>query len=99
MIDNDIPKYRKKKSSSTSKSSRKSKHKHIYKECLVIENDRPHLATVCEICGKVGRLLTHETRRNDDGTYTVIEYDETYERHKDLEKYHIDDIFSKYIDI
>ena len=42
MIDNEIPKHRKKKQSSTSKSSTKSKHKHEYKEVLLIHNDRPH---------------------------------------------------------
>ena len=49
MIDNEIPKHRKKKQSSTSKSSTKSKHKHEYKEVLLIHNDKPHLATVCKI--------------------------------------------------
>ena len=56
MIDNEIPKHRKKKQSSTSKSSTKSKHKHEYKEVLLIHNDRPHWATVCKICGKIGDL-------------------------------------------
>lgn len=55
-LDNEIPKHRKKKQSSTSKSSIKSKHKHEYKEVLLIHNDRPHWATVCKICGKIGDL-------------------------------------------
>ena len=85
MIDNEIPKHRKKKQSSTSKSSTKSNHKHEYKEVLLIHNDRPHWATVCKICGKIGDLHFCET--------------EVFEKYKDLEKYYIDDIWQKYVPI
>ena len=85
MIENDIPKHRKKKQSSTSKSGKKSKHKHEYKEVVLIHNDKPHWATVCKNCGKIGDLHFFET--------------EAFEKYKDLEKYYIDDIWQKYVPI
>ena len=84
-LNNEIPKHRKKKQSSTSKSSTKSKHKHEYKEVLLIHNARPHLATVCKICGKIGDLHFFE--------------DEVFEKYKDLENIVIEDIWQKYVQI
>ena len=58
MMDNfndEIPKYRKKKSS-VSSASKKSKHKHIYKDCLLIMENGPHKAQYCTICGKIGNI-------------------------------------------
>ena len=85
MIENEIPKHRKKKQSSTSKSSTKSKHKHEYKEVLLIHNNKPHWATVCKICGKIGDLHLFET--------------EVFEKYKDLENIVIEDIWQKYVPI
>lgn len=99
MIDNEIPKYRKKKQSSTSKSSTKSKHKHEYKEVLLIHNDRPHLATACKICGKIGDLHFFETEKREDRLYKQFDSDEVFEKYKDLEKIIIGDIWQKYVPI
>ena len=99
MIDNEIPKQRKKKQSSTSKSSIKSKHKHEYKEVLLIHNDRPHWATVCKICGKICDLHFFEAEKREDGLYRQLDSDEVYENYKDLEKIVIDDIWQKYVPI
>lgn len=96
MIDNEIPKHRKKKPSSTSKSSTKSKHKHEYKSCLLICDNRPHYATICKICGKIGDIHSMETKRMEDGRYRVMHVDEVYEKYKDLEKIEIEDIWQKY---
>ena len=85
MIDSEIPKHRKKKQSSTSKSGKKSKHKHEYKEVVLIHNDKPHWATVCKICGKIGDLHFFE--------------DEVFEKYKDLEKIEIESVFQKYVPI
>ena len=93
MIENEIPKHRKKKQSSTSKSSTKSKHKHEYKEVLLIHNDRPHWATVCKICGKIDDLHFFESERTEEGA------DEVFEKYNDLEKIVIDDIWQKYVPI
>lgn len=99
MIDNEIPKHRKKKHSSTSKSSTKSKHKHEYKEVLIIHNDKPHWATVCRICGKINDLHFFEGEKTDDGYYRSLDTDEVFEKYKDLEKYYIEDIWQKYVPI
>ena len=68
-IDNDIPKYRKKKKSSTSKSLEKSNHKHEYTEKCIIKYPTLHLkringkefclcaTTYCKYCGKIGDSL------------------------------------------
>ena len=99
MIENEIPKHRKKKQSSTSKSSTKSKHKHEYKEVLLIHNDRPHWATVCKICGKIGDLHFFETEPYRDGMWRQLDYYEVFEKYKDLENIVIDDIWQKYVPI
>lgn len=99
MIENEIPKHRKKKQSSTSKSSTKSKHKHEYKEVLLIHNDRPHRATVCKICGKISDLHFFEAEKREDGLYRQLDYDEVFEKYKGLEKIIIDDIWQKYVSI
>ena len=98
MIDNEIPKHRKKKQSSISKSGTKSKHKHEYKEVLLIHNDRPHWATVCKICGKIGDLHFFETEKCEFG-YRSLDADEVFEKYNDLEKIVIDDIWQKYVPI
>ena len=99
MIDNEIPKYRKKKQSSTSKSGTKSKHKHEYKEVLLIHNDRPHWATVCKICGKIGDLHFLETEPYRDGMWRYLDSNEVFEKYKDLENIVIDDIWQKFVPI
>ena len=99
MIDNEIPKHRKKKQSSTSKYSTKSKHKHEYKEVLLIHNNRPHWAIVCKICGKIGDLHFFETEKRDEGYYRSLDSDEVFEKSKHLEKYYIEDIWQKYVPI
>lgn len=70
--ENEIPKYFKSSESNISKSNRKSKHKHHYKECLIQykwnfksnvftqeEKERIHtsLCSYCTICGKIGGII------------------------------------------
>lgn len=99
MIDNEIPKHKKKKLSSTSKSSTKSKHKHEYKEVLLIHNNKPHWATICKICGKINDLHFFESERIEEGYYRSLDADEVLEKYKDLEKIEIEDIFQRYIPV
>lgn len=62
--ENEIPKYHKTTESNTSKSNRKSKHKHQYEECLIqypiTLAGRIHISTklygYCSICGKIGSV-------------------------------------------
>lgn len=71
-IEQEIPKYLKSSESNISKSNRKSKHKHHYKECLIQykwnfksnvfiqeEKERIHtsLCSYCTICGKIGGII------------------------------------------
>ena len=99
MIENEIPKHRKKKQSSTSKSNTKSKHKHEYEPCLLIHNRHPHWATVCKICGKINDLHFFEIEHTEEGYYRSLGDDEMFEKFKDLEKYYIEDIWQKYVPI
>ena len=97
-FDNDIPKYIKKKQSSVSKSKEKSKHKHQYVDCLLIEdNGYPHKATYCKICGKIGDLSFFEKEQTKDGYFRILDTDEVFDKHKDLENIYIDDIWQKYV--
>ena len=96
-LDNEVPKYIKKKESSVSKSKVKSKHKHEYVDCLLVENGYPHKGTYCRICGKIGERRFFEIERTENGFFRVLDTDEVFEKYKDLEKIYIEDIWQKYI--
>lgn len=100
-LENDIPKHKKKKNSSTSKSKEKSKHKHEYKDCLLITKERsmPYKAKYCTICGKIGDCCFFETVPCENGMLMTLNSKEMFEKYKDLEKFHINDIFQKYVSI
>jgi len=100
-----IPKHRKKKKSNTSKSSEKSNHKHIYRECFInyplkiLDKTRTitSLASYCEICGKVGSRLENSIIPKDKIRYlSTINYEEF----KDvLPLFEIDGYYDKYVDL
>lgn len=99
-MNDDIPKYRKKKHSSTSKSDSKSKHKHDYsKECLLItaENGYPYYARYCSVCGKIEDIHFFETEKIENGYCRMLSNDEVFEKYKDLEKVYMDDLRQKYV--
>ena len=93
----EIPKYRKKKSS-VSSASKKSKHKHIYKDCLLIMENGPHKAQYCTICGKIGNIEFFETEKVNGG-YRMLTDDEIYDKYKNIEKIEIESIFQKSVAI
>lgn len=100
MIDNEIPKHRKKKPSSTSKSNTKSKHKHEYKDVLLIHDDRTHRASICKICGKIHTVHYFESEKVEGSASSrILHSDEIYEKYKYLEKYYVDDIWQKYVPV
>ena len=96
----EIPKYKKKKNSSVSRSIDKSKHKHEYKEYLLITNKdkKPHRANICKVCGKIDNVCLFDTDEVD-GIYRMLSSEEVYEKYKHLEKIYVDDIYQKYIPI
>lgn len=101
-LENDIPKYRKKKKSSTSKSNEKSNHKHEYVDCLLVtkNENRPYKAKYCSICGKVSDIKFFEFVPSDATYSRMLSDDEVFEKHKDLEHIYIDEIWKlKYISI
>lgn len=93
----EIPKHHKKKQSSTSSANKKSKHKHLYKECLLVNDGKPHRAEYCSICGKVGNLHFFESEKTEEGCYRQLNYDEVYEKFSECEKIPVEDIFQRYI--
>ena len=74
------------------------KHKHEYKEILLIHNDKPHWATVCKICGKIGDLHFLETEKCEFG-YRGLDDEEVFEKYNYLENIVIEDIWQKYVPI
>lgn len=103
MIDNEIPKHRKKKPSSTSKSKEKSNHKHEYVECLLInkESNKPYKAIYCKVCGKIYDVKMFETIEINEcsNRCRLMNNEEIFEKYKDLEKYYVEDIWQKYVSI
>lgn len=99
MEENEIPKHRKKKPSSVSKSFTKSKHKHKYQPGLLICEGRPHWASVCSVCGKVGDVHFFETERTETGTYRGLNDNEVYEKYKGLERFEVENVWQKYVTV
>ena len=97
MLDNEIPSYRKKKKSDTSKANHKSNHKHQYKYCLLIADGSPHKGIYCEICGKIRDVNYFEILKSDGHWSRMMNDDEIFEKYKGLEQFEIEDIFQRYV--
>ena len=98
-ISEKVPKHIKKQSS-VSNSKKKSKHRHEYIDCLLIIDDRkPHKATYCKICGKVGDIKFFEVEKTNHGTFRMLNTEEVYEKYKNLPQIHVKDVFKKYVSI
>lgn len=106
-MDEEVGKYVKKKKSNTSKVSKKSKHKHIYKECLLtcdfLKSNRIALGSYCIICGRIGgRKIEHNKIMDDDGNfqaYRSLTNEEILEKHKSLPLFRINDFSDKSVSI
>lgn len=95
----EIPKYRKKKPSK-SKSENKSDHKHQYKDCLLVnDNNRPHKAEYCEICGKINNIQFFETVQSDNASVRLMTANEVFQKYKNLEQFRVKDVRDKYVPI
>ena len=113
MMDNEIGKYVKKKESNTSKAGKKSKHKHIYEECIILDtNDkywnygryfpRPLLATYCTICGKLNNLvIPHDIVEDKYGVrYRSLTKEEIRVRYSHLPHFTIENWYkTKYVNL
>lgn len=99
---NEIGKYIKKKESNTSNAKKKSKHKHIYSDCLLINVGKPYLPNhnvflgrYCEICGKIDnwRMVWDCESRGLYKYYTGVDDEETLQRYSHLPHFETDDIY------
>lgn len=79
----EVGKYRKKKYGSKSKASKRSNHKHEYKECIIkYKNsylgggESYHLSSYCKTCGKIGGMLKDSIVTD----YRQSEYNEHFKR-------------------
>ena len=108
--ENEIPKYLKSTESNISKSNRKSKHKHQYKECLIQyqfsfagkNNIQTQLCSYCTICGKIGdRLKDSIVKDYRRIIYSVMSGTELYEKyHNKMPVFFVEDIFKeKHVDL
>ena len=102
ITENEIPKYLKSTESNISKSNRKSKHKHQYKECLIqypftfLGNSRINtgLYSYCSICGRINTKLKEDQsivknyRRKSTDTICGKAYSYIISGDKLYEKYH-----------
>jgi hypothetical protein len=95
-FENDVPKYRKK---STRQPPVKSKHKHLYKDCLLkkIDENKAYKSEYCTVCGKIGKTLFFETKPFKNGYRIMISQEELLSKYKDLEIFNINEIWDKYV--
>lgn len=95
-------KYKKKTDSNISKSSKKTKHKHQYKGCLIKHSFkylgeiyfRVEPASYCTICGKIGYNILHRPVTEELKMHNT---EEILKMNKDLEVFEIEDMRQKYV--
>lgn len=89
-FNDEIPKYKKK----SKKAVAKSKHKHIYKDCLILDKSsgRYHKSVYCTICGKIGDTSIIETVSLSNRMYRVLSQEELLDMYKDLEVKEVENI-------
>lgn len=110
----EIPKYKKKKPSSTSKSLDKTRHKHSYDgKCITkyppfIPGGNPYMCitTYCTVCGKIYNsehpyVEEDITRKNGLTTKRrrLMKNEEILEKYKDLEVIELNEYGQKYVSI
>lgn len=96
-FENEIPKYQKR---STRQPPKKSKHKHLYKDCLLKSKEgRFHKSEYCSICGKIGETWFFETKPSETGRSVILTQEELYEKYKNLEIFNVDSLWDKYVAI
>lgn len=96
----EIPAYLKKKKSNVSKSSVKTKHKHLYEKCLLVESGSGHVtrAKFCTVCGKVHDIKMFTVERVQGG-YRALTQEEILAEYKDAPKFTVEDVLIKSVPI
>lgn len=69
------------------KTVKKSNHKHLYEDCLLLCNKTLYHAERCPICGKVGNYKIFETEPTERGYLRVLSSSELYQKYKHLKIY------------
>lgn len=89
-IKDEVPKYKKK----VKKTVKKSKHKHIYKDCLffVRSSNTYRKGEYCEVCGKIGDFNLLEGVKLDNRFSRMLSQEEILEKYKDLEIKEVGDL-------
>lgn len=88
----DVPKYKKKRPSSRSKSSKRSDHRHDYSRDVLVKVVSPNFSRAiyfvgkqCTICGKIAnKPREYPDGRNEDGSYYLLDEDEILKKYSHL---------------
>jgi hypothetical protein len=97
-MDDEIPRYRKKRGSSISQSERKANHKHEGINCLYVCDGKPHKGVYCKICGKVMNVEFLLLEKREDGSRRMLSDAEIFERYSNLERKELKDFRQRYVD-
>lgn len=90
----EIPKYRKRKNSKSSKAN----HKHKYEKCLFDIDGRLHVGKFCKICGKIGDIEFFQCIKDTESRYSrLMTNEEVEDKFKELPKFKLQNICQKYI--
>lgn len=89
-IGNEIPKYKKR----LNRTIKKSTHKHLYKDCLVLDKSSNcyHKGEYCTVCGKLADFSMIETIKISGRLSRVLSQEELLNMYKDLEIKEVDNI-------
>lgn len=98
----EVGKYLKKKDSDTSNAKKKSKHKHIYTDCLLINvgkdylpNHNVLLGSYCSVCGKINnwQVVWDMELVNGYRFHNIVTDEDVLRRYSHLPKFEIENIY------
>ena len=84
-----------KSKSNSSKSKSRSDHKHQNKDCLLIVDGRPYLASYCIVCGKIRSWDI--CLEKCEGGYRELRKEEVFSKYNDLEQIAVKDLSVRYV--
>lgn len=93
----EVPKYRKRH---VKRSPAKSSHKHLYEDCLLLDqNDHVFKASYCTICGRINNLRFAEVSKEPGGNYRVLTNTEVLEKYNGLPQFHVTNYSQKQVEV